>query len=106
MPLLPILTFRHERFLDSVGLPNLTAVNSLLEGLSKMIPVLSRCSADATSLKCKVTADSYKSCSILMEESTVLYDYDEDLTVNERTTGANRKRRYLSQAYYISLRHD
>ena len=38
-----------------------------------------------------------------MEESTVLYEYDEDLTVNSRTAGAHRKRRHVSQAYYIFL---
>ena len=41
-----------------------------------------------------------------MEEGTVLYEYDEDLTVNSRTAGAHRKRRRVSQAYYIFLRHD
>ena len=41
-----------------------------------------------------------------MEEITVLYEYDEDLTVNARTAGANRKRRHVSQAYYIFLSHD
>ena len=41
-----------------------------------------------------------------MEESTVLYEYDEDLTVNSRTAGAHRKRRHVSKAYYIFLSHD
>ena len=38
-----------------------------------------------------------------MEESTVLYEYEEDLTVNSRTTGTHRKRRHVSQAFYILL---
>ena len=41
-----------------------------------------------------------------MEESTVLYEYDEDLTVISRTAGAHRKKRHVSQAYYIFLSHD
>ena len=41
-----------------------------------------------------------------MEESTVLYEYDVDQTVNSRTAGAHRKRRHVSQAYYIFLSHD
>ena len=41
-----------------------------------------------------------------MEESTVLYEYDEDLTVNSRTAGAHRKRRHVFQAYYIFLNDD
>ena len=41
-----------------------------------------------------------------MEESTVLNEYDDDLTVNSRTTGAHRKTRQVSQAYYICLSHD
>ena len=36
-----------------------------------------------------------------MEESTVLYEYDEDLTLNSRAAGAHRKTRHVSQAYYI-----
>ena len=51
-------------FLDfaSEGSPTLTALKSLLEEIFKMIP-WSRCSADATSAKCKVNVDSYNSCS-------------------------------------------
>ena len=41
-----------------------------------------------------------------MEESTVLYEYDEDLTVDSRMEGAHRKRRLVCQAYYIFLSHD
>ena len=41
-----------------------------------------------------------------MEESTVLYEYNEDLTVNSRTAGTHRKRRHVSQACYIFLSHD
>ena len=42
-----------------------------------------------------------------MEESTVFYEYDENLhvTVNWRTAGAHRKRRYVSIACYIFLSH-
>ena len=63
MPLLANLTFRKGWFLVSVGSPTLTALKSLLEEISKMIP-WNRCSADATSVKCKVNVDSYNSCSI------------------------------------------
>ena len=41
-----------------------------------------------------------------MEDSTVLYEYDEDLTVNSRNAGAHWKRRHVSQAYYIFLIRD
>ena len=41
-----------------------------------------------------------------MEESTVLYEYDGDLTVDSRTAWAHRKRHNVSQAYYIFLSHD
>ena len=63
MPLLAKLTFRKGRFLVSEGSPTLTALKSLLEEISRMIP-WSRCSADATSAKCKVNVDSYNSCSM------------------------------------------
>ena len=62
MPLLANLTFRNGRFLVSVGSPTLTALKSLFEEISKIIP-WSRCPGDPTSAKCKVTVDSYKACS-------------------------------------------
>ena len=36
-----------------------------------------------------------------MALSTVLYEYDEDLTANWRTARAHRTRHHVSQAYYI-----
>ena len=62
MPLLANLTFRNGRFLVSVGSPALTALKSLFEEISKIIP-WSRCPGDPTSAKCKVKVDSYKACS-------------------------------------------
>ena len=62
MPLLANLTFRNWRFLVSVGSPTLTALKSLFEEISKIIP-WSRCPEDQTSVKCKVKVDSYKACS-------------------------------------------
>ena len=62
MPLLANLTFRNGRFLVSVGSPTLTALKSLFEEISKIIP-WSRCPGDPTSAKCKVKVDSYKACS-------------------------------------------
>ena len=62
MPSLVNLTFRNGRFLVSVGSPTLTAFNSLLEEISKII-TWSRCPGDPTSVKCKVKVDSYNACS-------------------------------------------
>ena len=56
MPLLANLTFRNGRFLVSVGSSTLTALNSLFEEISKIIP-WSRCPGDPTSAKCKVKVD-------------------------------------------------
>ena len=58
-----LLTFKASmRFLVSVGSPTLTALKSLFEEISKIIP-WSRCPGDPTSAKCKVKVDSYKACS-------------------------------------------
>ena len=46
------------------------------------------------------------SVAVLMAESTVLYEYYEDLTVNLRTTGARRTRHRVSQAYSLSQDFD
>ena len=48
---------------DSIESQTLTALNSLLEEMSKIM-VWSRCSGDPTSVKCKVNVDSYKTCSV------------------------------------------
>ena len=62
MPLLANLTFKNGRCLVSVGSPTLTALKSLFEEISKIIP-WSRCPGDPSSAKCKVKVDSYKACS-------------------------------------------
>ena len=62
MPLLANLTFRNGLFLVSVVSPTLTALKSLFEEISKIIP-WNRCPGDPTSAKCKVKVDSYKACS-------------------------------------------
>ena len=61
MPLLANLKFRNGRFLVSAGSTTLTALNSLFEEISKIIP-WSRGPGDPTSAKCKVKVDSYKAC--------------------------------------------
>ena len=74
------MTFRNGWFLVSVYSPTLTALNNLFEEISKIIP-WSRCPGDPTSIKCKVKVDSYKTAES-MADSKVLYEYDEDITVN------------------------
>ena len=63
MPLLANFIFRNGRFFVSIESQTLTALNSLFEEMSKIIP-WSRCSGDPTSVKCKVSVDSYKTCSV------------------------------------------
>ena len=58
MPLLVNFIFRNGRFFVSIESSTLTALNSLFEEMSKIIP-WSRCSGDSTSVKCKVSVDSY-----------------------------------------------
>ena len=61
MPLLASLIFRNGRFFASVGSSTLTALKSLFEEISKILP-WSRCPGDPTSAICKVNVDSYKAC--------------------------------------------
>ena len=63
MPLLANFIFRNGRFFVSIESQTLTALKSLFEEISKIIP-WSRCSGDPTSVKCKVSVDSYKTCSV------------------------------------------
>ena len=63
MPLLANFIFRNGRFFVSIESQTLTALNSLFEEMSNIIP-WSRCSGDPTSVKCKVNVDSYKTCSV------------------------------------------
>ena len=63
MPLLANFVFRNGRFFVSIESQTMTALNSLFEEMSKIIP-WSRCSGDPTSVKCKVYVDSYKTCSV------------------------------------------
>ena len=63
MPLLAHFIFRNGRFFVSIESQTLTALNSLFEEMSKIVP-WSRCSRDPTSVKCKVNVDSYKTCSV------------------------------------------
>ena len=63
MPLLANFIFRNGRFFVSIESSTLTALNSLLEEMSKIKP-WSRCSGDPTSVKCKVSVDSFKTCSV------------------------------------------
>ena len=60
MLLLTNLTFRNWWFLVSVGSPTLTALKSLFEEISKIIPWSPR---DPSSVKCKDKVDSYKAWS-------------------------------------------
>ena len=64
MPLLANFIFRNGRFFVSTESQTLTALNSLFEEMSKIIP-WSRYAGDPTSVKCKVNVDSYKTCSVL-----------------------------------------
>ena len=63
MPLLANIIFRNGRFFVSIESQTLTALNSLFEEMSKIIP-WSRFSGDPTSVKCKVKVDSYQTCSV------------------------------------------
>ena len=63
MPLLAHFIFRNGRFFVSIESQTLTALKSLFEEMSKLIP-WSRCCGDPTSVKCKVNVDSYKTCSV------------------------------------------
>ena len=63
MPLLANFIFRNGRFFVSIESQTLTALNSLFEEMSKIIP-WSRCSGDPTSVKCKVNVDSNKTWSV------------------------------------------
>ena len=93
-------------FFVSIESQTLTALNSLFEEMSKIIP-WSRCSGDPTSVKCKANVDSYKTCSVFKgREYVVSYGYDEDLIVNWRTAEDRQRRHCVSQAYYIFLSHD
>ena len=65
-----------------------------MEEISKIIPQ-SRCLGDPTLVKCKVKADSYKSCSSLNGRE---YNF-----VRISWTGAYRTRHHISQAYYERL---
>ena len=56
MPLLANFIFRNGRFFVSIESQTLTALNSLFEEMSKIIPS-SRCSGDPTSVKCKVSVE-------------------------------------------------
>ena len=64
IPLFANFIFRNGRLFVSVLSHTLTALNSLLEEMSKII-LWSRCSGDAASAKCKVKVDSYKSCNMI-----------------------------------------
>ena len=101
IPLLAFLTFRNARFLVSVGSPTLTALKSLFEEISKIIP-WSRCPGDPTSVKCKVKVDSYKACSRFNGRENSFVRIWWKPNCNWRTARAHRTRHHVPQAYYIS----
>ena len=107
IPLLANFIFRNDRFFVSIESQTLTALKSLFEEMSKIIP-WSQCSGDPTSVKCKVSVIPTRHVVFSKGGSTVSYGYDEDLIVNWRTTEDRRRRHcvHVSQAYYIFLSHD
>ena len=89
----------------SVGSPTLTALISLFEEISKIIPEI-----DGREIQREQNARSRwtrtRHIAVSMAVGTILYEYDGDLTVNSRTTRAHRTIHRVSHAYYISLSHD
>ena len=71
MPLLANFIFRNGRFFVSTESQTLTALNNLFQEMSKIIP-WSRCSGDPTSVKCKVSVDSYNTCSVFKGREYIL----------------------------------
>ena len=105
MPLLANFIFRNGRFFVSIESQTMTALKSLFEEMSKIIP-WSRCSGDPTSVKCKISLVRTRHLVFSKGGSTVSYGYDEDLIVNWLTAEDRRRRHCVSQAYYIFSSHD
>ena len=88
MPLLANFIFRNRRFFVSIDSQTLTALNSLLEEMSKIIPS-GRCSGDPTSVKCEVKIQTPKTRQVRETSINIMYMYKSQLGQDKVSGGVS-----------------